>query len=204
MKDFTIVKDPEVAKLFADLNRRDILHNLRQREMTAFQLAKLLEKNVSSISHHLNALEKAGLVEQTRVSVKGNLVEKFYRAAAEKFIISYTLSEGLVPGSEDIAQWSRDVCGRAINSLRVFGYDLPKEEEERLLELVEKYSTIEKIAFEEVISQQKMPVQVERPALRLLLSLLTNVRLHRDSDFTRLLEAIYAVLEEGKGKVPRG
>jgi len=203
MKDFIIVKDPEVAKLFADPNRRDILHNLRQREMTAFQLAKLLEKNVSSISYHLNALEKAGLVEQTRVSVKGNLVEKFYRAAAEKFIISYTLSEGLVPGSEDIAQWSKDVCTGAINSLRAFGYDLAKDEEERLLELVEKYSTLEKIAFEEIISQQKMPVKVDRPALRLLLSLLTNVRLHRDSDFTRLLQAIHAILEKEKEKFPR-
>jgi len=77
-----IIKDPKVARLFADQCRRDILHNLRKREM------RLLEKNVSSISHHLNVLEKAGLVKQTRTLVKGNLVEKFYRAAAKNFIIS--------------------------------------------------------------------------------------------------------------------
>ena len=83
-----IIKDPKVARLFADQCRRDILHNLRKREMTPCQLARLLEKNVSSISHHLNVLEKAGLVKQTRTLVKGNLVEKFYRAAAKNFIIS--------------------------------------------------------------------------------------------------------------------
>jgi DNA-binding transcriptional ArsR family regulator len=60
MKDFTIIKDPEVAKLFADPVRRDILHSLRFREMTVCQLAKALDKNVSSISYHLNALELGG------------------------------------------------------------------------------------------------------------------------------------------------
>ena len=194
MKDFMIVKDPEVAKLFADPNRRDMLHNLRHREMTACQLAKTLEKNVSSISHHLGALEKAGLIEQSRTSVKGNLVEKFYRATAEKFVISYTLSEGLVPGSEDIAKWSRELCNSAVKSLEVFGYDLPAEKENRLLELMERYSSLEKIAFEEIVSEQKMPAQVARPSLRLLLTLLTNVRLHENLEFHRVMDGISAEL----------
>lgn len=190
-----IVKDPDVAKLFADPSRRGILHNLRHREMTSCQLAKTLEKNVSSISYHLNALEKAGLVEQSRTSVKGNLVERFYRATAEKFIISYTLSEGLVAGSEDIAKWSREVSNRAVQSLGVFGYDLPKEREEKVSGLIERYSSLEKIAFEEVISEQKLPVHVSRPALRLLLSLLTNIRLHQDSEFVELLNEISTQLK---------
>jgi DNA-binding transcriptional ArsR family regulator len=195
MRDFMIVKDPNVAKLFADPNRRGILHNLRHREMTACQLAKTLEKNVSSISHHLKALDKAGLVEQTRTSVKGNLVERFYRATAEKFIISYTLSEGLVAGSEDIAKWSREVSNRAVQSLGVFGYDLPKEREGKVSGLIERYASLEKIAFEEVISEQKLPVYVSRPALRLLLSLLTNISLHQDSEFVELLNEISTQLK---------
>jgi len=196
MRDFVIVKDPEVAKLFADPNRRCILHNLRHREMAAYQLAKTLEKNVSSISHHLNALEKAGLVEQTRTAIKGNLVEKFYRATAEKFIISYTLSEGLVPGSEDIAKWSREVCRGAVRSLGIFGYDLLTEKEDRLLELIERYSSLEKFAFEEVISEQKTPAHVARPSLRLLLTLLTSIRLHENPEFQELMDKISAELRD--------
>ena len=195
MKDFMIVKDPEVAKLFADSSRRGILHNLRHREMTPCQLAKTLEKNVSSISYHLGALEKASLVEQCRTSVKGNLVQKFYRATAEKFVISYTLSEGLVPGSEDIAKWSREVCNSAVRSLEVFGYDLPPEKQNRLLELIERYSSLEKIAFEEVISEQKVPAQVARPSLRLLLTLLTNIRLHENREFQEIMDGISAELK---------
>lgn len=196
MRDFMIIKDPGVAKLFADPSRRGILHNLRHREMTPCQLAKTLEKNVSSISYHLNALEKAGLVGQTRTSIKGNLVEKFYRATAEKFIISYTLSEGLAPGSEDIAKWSQEVCNSAVKSLGVFGYDLPKEKEEEVLDLIERYSSLEKFTFEEVISEQKLPVHMSRPALRLLLSLLTNIRLHGNAEFTKLLDEISAGLKD--------
>jgi len=198
MKDFIIIKDPKVAKLFADQCRRDILHNLRQREMTACQLARLLEKNVSSISHHLNILEKAGLVKQTKTLIKGNLVEKFYRATAKKFIISYTLSEGLIPGSEDIAKWSKEVCRNAVRNLPAFGYEVPAEKEKRLFGLIEKYSVLKQIAFEEVISQQRKPVKVTGPPLKVLISVLESVRLYENEEFRRLMDDICEHLKSFK------
>jgi len=198
MKDFIIIKDPKVAKLFADQCRRDILHNLRQREMTACQLARLLEKNVSSISHHLNILEKAGLVKQTKTLIKGNLVEKFYRATAKKFIISYTLSEGLIPGSEDIAKWSKEVCRNTVRNLPAFGYEVPAEKEKRLFGLIEKYSVLKQIAFEEVISQQRKPVKVTGPPLKVLISVLESVRLYENEEFRRLMDDICEHLKSFK------
>ncbi len=201
MKDFAIIKDPDVAKLFADPVRRDILHSLRFREMTACQLAKALDKNVSSISYHLNALEQAGLVEQNRTAVKGNLIEKFYLATAKDFIISYTLSEGLVPGSEDIAKWSKEVRLGVLKSLRVFGYAVPKENEERLLKLIEKYSSLESATFEGLVSEQKMPFQEGHPSQGLLMHLLMNVRLHRNPEFVKLLNEIFDELESDKDKI---
>jgi len=193
-----IIKDPEVAKLFADPCRRSILHNLRHYEMTPYQLAKALGKNVSSIIYHLNSLEKAGLVEQSRTVVKGNLIEKFYRATAKMFIISYTLSEGLVPGSEDIAKWSKEVCKRAAESLEAFGYKIPAEKMSRLQELIEKYSSMKQIAHEEVITQQKKPIHLSRPALRLTLSLLSNIRLYQNPEFQKLMKEISRELKRGK------
>ena len=77
----------------------------------------MLGKNVSSISHHLSVLERAGLIKQTRTLVKGNLVERYYRALAWRFIISYTLSEGLIPGSEDISRWNKEICRNAAENL---------------------------------------------------------------------------------------
>jgi len=190
MKDFIIIKDPKVAKLFADQCRRDILHNLRQREMTACQLARLLEKNVSSISHHLNILEKAGLVEQTKTLIKGNLVEKFYRATAKRFIISYTLSEGLIPGSEDIAKWSKEICRSAVRNLPAFGYEVPVEKEKKLLDLIEKYSSLKHVTFENIISQQKKPIKVTGPAMKILISVLESARLYENEEFRHLMDEI--------------
>jgi len=190
MKDFIIIKDPKVAKLFADQCRRDILHNLRQREMTACQLARLLEKNVSSISHHLNILEKAGLVEQTKTLIKGNLVEKFYRAAAKRFIISYTLSEGLIPGSEDIARWSKEICRNAVKNLPAFGYEVPAGKEKKILDLIERYTSLKHVAFENIISQQKKPIKVTGPAMKILISVLESARLYENEEFRHVMDEI--------------
>jgi DNA-binding transcriptional ArsR family regulator len=195
MKDFIIIKDPEVAKLFADSVRRDILHSLRFREMTVCQLAKALDKNVSSISYHLNALEQAGLVEQSRTAVKGNLIEKFYQATAKDFIISYTLNEGLVPGSEDIAKWSNEIRLGVLKSLGVFGYAVSKEKEGKLLKFIEKYASLESATFEGLISEQKMPFQESHPSQGLLLHLLMNIRLQKNPEFVKLLNEIFNELK---------
>jgi DNA-binding transcriptional ArsR family regulator len=200
MKDFLVVKDPETAKLFADPCRRSILHNLRHYEMTPYQLSKILGKNVSSAIYHLDALEKAGLVEQTRSLIKGNLIKKFYKATAKRFVISYTLSEGIVPGSEDIVRWSREVCKSAVASLSAFGYDLPTKKVGKIARFMEKYSSLEQIAYEEVVSRQKTPVQVNHAALKLLVSLLTNVQLYKNPDFLEIIDEISAELEGAKRK----
>jgi len=158
--------------------------------MTPYQLAKALGKNVSSITYHLKSLEKAGLIEQSRTLVKGNLIEKFYRATAKVFIISYTLSEGLVPGSEDIAKWSREICKNATASLEAFGYNITEENIDRISKLVEKYLSLRRMAYEKVIADQKEPVNVGHPALKLILSLLSSVHLYNNPEFIKLLEEL--------------
>lgn len=190
MKDFLVIKDPQVAKLFADPIRRSILHNLRRREMPPSQLAKVLDKNVSSISYHLDALEKAGLVELSRTKVRGNLIEKFYRATARVFVISYTLSEGIVPGSEDVAKWSREVCRNAASNLTAFGYRIPAGEVDEWMELIERYASLEKATYEEIIARQTSPTHLERPALKLIVGILTHVRLKKKPEFVGLMDKI--------------
>lgn len=158
--------------------------------MTPYQLAKALGKSVSSISYHLNILEKAGLIEQSRIRIKGNLIEKFYRATAKVFIISYTLSEGLVPGSEDIAKWSKEICRMAVSSLKAFGYNISAEDREELQSLIERYAALEKIAYEKVISRQISPINIKGPPLQLLLDLLAHAYLYRDPEYVEILDRI--------------
>lgn len=200
MKQFMIIKDPKVAKLFADKTRREILHNLRHREMTACQLARMLGKNVSSISHHLSLLENAGLVEQTRTVVRRNLVERYYRATAQKFIISYTLSEGLIPGSEDISKWNKEICKIAAENIGIFGFEVPDEKISRIKSLIERYASLENMTFEYVISRQKGSAEINRPAMRLLISLLTNAFLFQNPEYTQLMKEICNEVGIGRRK----
>ena len=203
MKTFMIIKDPKVAKLFADETRREIPHNLRRREMTACQLARMLNKNVSSISYHLSALEKAGLIEQTRTVVKGNLVERYYQATAQKFIISYTLSEGVIPGSEDISKWNKEICRIAAENLGIFGFKTCEERRDKIKRLIEKYASLERMTLEHLISKQKDSAKIIKPAMSLLLSLLTNALLLKNPNYLQVMEELCKEIGIKEGAVEK-
>jgi ArsR family transcriptional regulator len=56
----------EVFKAFSDKTRREILQHLKERDMTAGEIADLFNISKPSISHHLNILKQAGLVMDER------------------------------------------------------------------------------------------------------------------------------------------
>jgi DNA-binding transcriptional ArsR family regulator len=56
----------EAFKALADPTRRQILKLLRDRNMTAGEIADQFQISKPSISHHLNLLKKAGLVSDER------------------------------------------------------------------------------------------------------------------------------------------
>ena len=188
MRDILIIKDPKIAKLFADETRREILYNLKRRELTAADLSRTLDKCHSSIAHHLSLLKDAGLVEETRTEVKRNLVQTYYRSTAKKFIISYNLSESLSPEAKGTAHWSREILKKSLKGLKAFGYNVPEEESPPLLARLDSWMRLKKMAYEKVAEQQIAPTGLETPAFRVIMSLLSHIRLLRDSKFRKLTE----------------
>lgn len=60
-----IIKQKEMNEVFKALNdpaRREILKMLRERDMTAGEIASKFDMTAPSISHHLDKLKRAGLV----------------------------------------------------------------------------------------------------------------------------------------------
>ncbi|MGI6119263.1 MAG: autorepressor SdpR family transcription factor [Desulfosporosinus sp.] len=53
-------------KALADPNRRKIILLLKERDMTAGEIAEQFDMTKPSISHHLNTLKQAGLVTDER------------------------------------------------------------------------------------------------------------------------------------------
>ena len=90
-----IITDPEVGKLLADETRRKILRILSHEEMSATDLAKKLDKNHSSIVHHLNTLLDAELITVTREEQVRNMIQPYYMSVSEEFHVSYRVTEAL-------------------------------------------------------------------------------------------------------------
>ena len=55
-----------MLRALADPTRREILRALREEDMTAGDIAGLFTITAASISHHLNVLKDAGLVQAQR------------------------------------------------------------------------------------------------------------------------------------------
>ena len=169
--------------MLADETRRRMLHLLRHREMSTTDLAKALEKNHSSIIHHLNLLREAGLVEETREEKVRNMVQSYYRATANKFIISYSLSETLAR-DEDYSTWREDSHQRMMEGLETFGIKMPAGQRAQVVELIDTCSEREQIALEEVVEQQTDPGKLDRHVERALIQLMTNLKLSRDDEYS--------------------
>ena len=193
VEEIRVIKDPEVAKLLADDTRRRILHMLRHQEMSSADLTKALDKNFSSVQHHLNSLVVAGLVEQTREEKVRNMVQPYYHATAHRFIISYSLTESLAK-DDGYAQWHEKSLQKMIMGLEVFGIKIPEEKRARVTELMDACVEMERKAFEEAVEQQSDPEKLDRSVQRSLLQLLTHIKVSHNAEHTTAIRELDKII----------
>ena len=190
--DIIIIKDPEVAKLFADETRREILHNLRHHELSTTDLAKILKKPHSSIIHHLKLLQNAGLVEETRVEKKRNFVQSYYRSTAKRFLISYSLSDSLE--TTEFSTWQKELHKKIMEAIEVFGIKVQPEDKEKILELLAEYHLREQKALEEIIERQRDPIKFEKPVQIEAVKLLTHLKIIQDEEYIKVMRDLNELL----------
>ena len=89
MKPFKVLTDPAAMELLGDDTRRRIIYLLRARESTISQVAEELKLTPQAIYHHVKRLLKAGMIEVEREERVENFIEKYYRASAEVFELSW-------------------------------------------------------------------------------------------------------------------
>lgn len=88
MKAFIVIREPEAFQLLADETRRKILYLLRVKDMTVSQLAAELGLTSQAVYHHTRKLLKGKMIEVTKEERVGHLIESYYRATAEDFLLS--------------------------------------------------------------------------------------------------------------------
>lgn len=89
----------QVFKAISDPNRRKILKLLRQKDMTAGEIADHFSISKPSISHHLNILKQADLVRDER---KGQFIYYSLNSTVFQELMSWVYDLLEVKESEEI------------------------------------------------------------------------------------------------------
>ena len=98
-----------------------ILQLLAEREMTVTELANALGISKATVSHHIENLQREGLVKVAREERVKNFIRKYYTLAVPNGIVSEVIIESLKDsaGKRDRAELFR-------NSVRLLGFALLK------------------------------------------------------------------------------
>jgi DNA-binding transcriptional ArsR family regulator len=88
----------ELTAIYGDLRRARILELLTQEALSVKQLAKLINESPQTTHYHTKRLEEAGLIKVVRKREVRGAVEKFYRAVAERFVLTRSLGEAAAKG----------------------------------------------------------------------------------------------------------
>jgi len=120
-----VIKEPEAFELLADETRRKTIYLLRVKDMTVAQIAVELGLTSQAVYHHIRKLLKGKMIEVVREERSGHLIESYYRATAEDFL----LSAGKVSKKTlHDRQLMQDQVTRVLNGLNKLGFKLEFDE----------------------------------------------------------------------------
>jgi DNA-binding transcriptional ArsR family regulator len=85
MKRVHSIEDLSALRAMTDPLRKQILRELQPEPRTTARLAAILGEKPTKLHYHVHELERHGLIELVETRMKGNLQEKYYRAAAEYY-----------------------------------------------------------------------------------------------------------------------
>ena len=177
-----IITDPDIAKLLADETRRRILKLLGHEEMSATDLAKKLDKNHSSIVHHLNTLLDAGLLKVTRQEQVRNLIQPYYTAVSEDFHVSYRVTEALEE-DPNYSALTESYIERLVEGLKMYEIDLPTDTRPRIKQLLLRIHIFNKRAYEERITRKTNNKEIGKYAQRSIAHILSHVQLFSNQEY---------------------
>jgi putative molybdopterin biosynthesis protein len=109
------IKQLDQIALLGDRHRLAIVRRLMAAPATLSQLAQALNSYPAHIRHHLKKLEEAGLLLPDRSEIVGGVVHKYYRAAAQAYLIQTAVTPQLTEKTAVIAMGSHDPALEALS-----------------------------------------------------------------------------------------
>lgn len=104
--EMMLIRDVETLKVLADERRLRILEVAMQRPCTVKQVAAELDTPPTKLYYHIKQMEEHGLLVVVDTQVVSGIIEKTYRAAAERF----QLDDTMLPLDEEALQKTVDIA----------------------------------------------------------------------------------------------
>jgi DNA-binding transcriptional ArsR family regulator len=128
-----VIREPEAFELLADETRRKILYLLRVKEMTVGQIAGELGITSQAVYHHIKKLLQGKMVEVAKEERTGHIIESYYRATAEDFLLSHGKVSQETLHDKELTQ---EQITRVLTSLNKLGFKL-KFDENKIKQMAE-------------------------------------------------------------------
>ena len=158
--------DVHQVKVLADPLRIRILEELGTEERTTKQVAQRLGEKPTKLYHHVEALERVGLIRLTRTRQNRGTIEKYYLAVARQFRADSRIFSGADVGSE--------AKGDALQAMIATVFDRTADEMRGLLAQNRGREGIEEkgvLSYLEICTDRKHGQQLQARLMRLIQSL---------------------------------
>lgn len=112
-----VLTEIDQLRAFSDPLRARILTEMCKGERTTKQVADALGEKPTKLYHHVDTLEKAGLVRMTRTQPNRGTLEKYFIGAARRFEVGPSLLGGAAPDAittmvDNLLDQTRNECHR--------------------------------------------------------------------------------------------
>jgi DNA-binding transcriptional ArsR family regulator len=155
MKPIQVLRDPKAFQLLADETRRKILYLLRVKEMTVSQLATELNFTPQALYHHIKKLLEGEMVEVVREERVGHLIESYYRATAEDFLLTQGKMSSQTLRDRKLAE---EQVTTVLNALNRLGFNL-EFDENKISQLVDLRAGLDRCC--EAAGKKKFEIEDE-------------------------------------------
>ncbi|UCD05328.1 MAG: helix-turn-helix domain-containing protein [candidate division WOR-3 bacterium] len=104
MKETVIIRDLEQIKVFAHPLRARLVEVFADKPRTAKQAAEVIGQKPTKLYHHVEALERVGLIKLVKTQRKRGTTEKYYRTVAKRFSVDSSLFEMMKNGKKAMGE----------------------------------------------------------------------------------------------------
>ena len=104
MKEFELIRSVDQIRSMAREQRLEILQVVTESPLTATMVARALGQPVNQVHYHIRQLVKQGLVVEVEDAARQRKDERFYRAAARRFMVDPGLTDANDPSVQTVRQ----------------------------------------------------------------------------------------------------